>query len=66
MKSTKRNDNFQNENCRFFLGKPNHKDIFIQVIFQLRWSDIFDKSKAILKPFGFSDIIFAIKLCKAQ
>ena len=32
-----------------FLEEPNDLDARVLVIFQLRWSDIFDKSKVILK-----------------
>ena len=32
------------------IEKPNGLDGKFQVIFHLRWSDIFDKSKVILKP----------------
>ena len=34
----------------FCLEEPNDLDARVLVIFQLRWSDIFDKSKVILKP----------------
>ena len=34
----------------FILEEPNDLDARVLVIFQLRWSDIFDKSKVILKP----------------
>ena len=37
----------------------------MKVILQIKiCSDIFDKSKVILKPYGFSDILFAKKLAK--
>ena len=41
-------------------------DEYDLVIFRLRRSDIFANAKVILKPDGFSNIIFAIKLCEAQ
>ena len=41
------------------------KNILIVILRDRSRSDIFDKSKVILKPFGFSDILFANKLPKA-
>ena len=47
---------------RFAISKEN---VLIVILRDRSHSDIFDKSKVILKPFGFSDILFAIKLPKA-
>jgi hypothetical protein len=35
-----------------------------RVIFRLRWSDIIAVAIVILRPYGFSDILFALKLAK--
>ena len=44
----------------YYITKQN----FSQVIFRLRRSDIIAIATVIFKPFGFSDILFTIKLAK--
>ena len=46
---------------RFTISREN---ILIVILCDRSHSDIFDKSKVILKPCGFSDILFAPKLAK--
>ena len=50
--------------CLFAMAFTFIIDAGVLVLFQLRWSDIFDKSKVVLKPIGFSDIIFAFICAK--